>query len=109
LVEAAFADDLVDEFFLAVAALEVTIRGIVTLGEGLSVGDEFVGFTLEEVQEVGAAHAEGMVHEAVEVGFAAEGEVSLEDHAIEAGQDGDKGRGELGDERVRRLHGVLLR
>jgi hypothetical protein len=108
-VEATLPDDLPDDLFLAVAALEIPLGGVVTLGEVLGMGDEFVGFTLEEGKEVGAAHAEGMVHEAVEVGLVAEGEVSLEEDAIEAGQDGDKGRGELGDKRVRRLHGVLLR
>jgi hypothetical protein len=50
-----------------------------------------------------------VVNEAIEVGFVAEGEVSLEDHSILTTQDGDDGRSELDEERVRHLHGVLLR
>jgi hypothetical protein len=50
-----------------------------------------------------------VVDEAVEVDLVGEGEVALEDQSIRAGQNGDEGRGELGEERVRRLHGVLLR
>ena len=52
--------------------------------------------------------AEGVVDEAVKVGLVGEGEVPLEDQSIMAGQNGDEGRGELGEERVRRVHGVLL-
>jgi hypothetical protein len=68
-----------------------------------------VGFLFREGREVFALDAEGVVDEAVEVDLVGEGEVTLADQSIGAGQNGDEGRGELGEERVRRLHGVLLR
>jgi hypothetical protein len=77
-------------------------------GEVLGVGDEKFGLFFHEGEEVFTLDAEGMIDEAVEVGLVREGEVPLEDHSIMAGKGGDKGRGELGEERVRRVHGVLL-
>jgi hypothetical protein len=49
-----------------------------------------------------------MIDEAIEVSLVGEGKVSLEDDSIMATQDGDNGRGELAEKRVRRWHGVLL-
>jgi hypothetical protein len=77
-------------------------------GEVFGVGDQDFGLLLGEGGEVLAPDAEGMVHEAVEVGLVGEGEVSLEEDAIPAAENGDDGRGELDEKRVRRLHGVLL-
>jgi hypothetical protein len=108
LAQTAFVDLLLDEVFLAVASLEVDVGGTVAGGEVFGVPDEEFGFVFGEGQEVFALDAESMIDEAVEVGFVREREVSLEDHAILAAQDGDDGRGELDEKRVRRLHGVLL-
>jgi hypothetical protein len=49
-----------------------------------------------------------MIDKAVEVGLVGEGEVSLEEDAIVAAENGDDRRGELDAERVGRWHGVLL-
>jgi hypothetical protein len=81
----------------------------VAAGEVFGVCEEQFGFVLGEGQEVFALDTEGMIDEAVEVGFVREREVSLEDDSILAAQDGDDGRGELDEKSVRRLHGVLLR
>jgi hypothetical protein len=106
--EAAFPDLVLHEVFLAVASLEVEVGGAVLGGEVFGVGDQEFGLLLGEGEEVLAADAEGMVHEAVEVGLVGEGEVSLEEDAIVAAENGDDGRGEPDEKRVRRLHGVLL-
>jgi hypothetical protein len=108
LAEPACVDLLGDEVFLALASLEIDVRGVVPGCEILGVCDEEIGFFLCEGQEVLALDAEAVVNEAIEVGFIAEGEVSLEDHSILTTQDGDDGRSELDEERVRPLHGVLL-
>src|SRR5262245_58187568 len=65
--------------------------------------------SVSEGQEVFALDAEGMSDETVEVGLTGERQVALEDHSIRAGPNGAKGRGELDDERVWRVHGVRLR
>jgi len=109
LAKATFAELLLHEVFLAVATLEVDVRGPFLGGEGFGVADEKVGFFFREGQEVFALDAENMIDEAVEVGFVGEGKVALEDHSILATQNGDDGRSELDEERVRRWHGVLLR
>ena len=106
LAEAALADLLLHEVFLAVAALEVDVGGAVAGGEVLGVVDEEFGLFLHEGQEIFTLNAEGMIDEAVEVGLARERQVSPEDHSIRAGEDGDEGGGELGEERVRRVHGA---
>jgi hypothetical protein len=108
LAQTAFAELLLYQFFLAVATLEVDVRGAFPGGEGLGVADEAFGFFLGEGQDVLALDAENMIDEAVEVGLVGEGKVSLEDHSILATQNGDDGRSELDEERVRRGHGVLL-
>ena len=105
--QAAGADLLLHEVFLAMTALEVDVGGTLPGGEVFSVGDEVFGFALREGREVFALKAKGVVDEAVKVDFVGEREVSLEDQSIVAGKNGDEGRGELGEERVRR-HGVLL-
>src|SRR5262249_41405923 len=107
--EAAVADVLLHEVVRAMPPLEVDVGGGVLGGGGLGAGDEEFGFLPGEGQEVLAGDAEDMVHEAVEVGLVGEGEVPLEDKAIMAAENGDDGRGELDEERVRRVHGVLLR
>jgi hypothetical protein len=107
--EAAVADLFLDEVFLAVPALEVDVRSVVPGSEILGVFDEEIGFLLGEGEEILAFNAEGMVYEAVEVVFVGEREVSLEDDAIMAAENGDEGGVELDEEGVRRLHGVLLR
>src|SRR5262249_3220028 len=48
LSKAAVADGLVDEFLLAVAALEVVVGGLVLLGELLGMVNELLGFLLQE-------------------------------------------------------------
>ena len=63
---------------------------------------------LHEGQEIFTLDAEGMINKAVKVGLSGDREMSLEDYAIMAGKNGDDGRGELDEERVRRVHGVLL-
>jgi hypothetical protein len=68
---------------------------------GLSVTYEGGGHATREDKAI-------IVHEAVEVGLVGEGEVSLEEDAILAAENGDDGRGELDEKRVRRLHGLLL-
>jgi hypothetical protein len=106
--EAACADLLPDEVFLAMTSLEVDVRSVVPGSEILGVCDEEFGFFLCEGQEIFALDAEAVVNEAIEVGFVGEGKVSLKDHSILATQDGDDGRSELDEERVGRWHGVLL-
>jgi hypothetical protein len=51
---------------------------------------------------------DGMVHEAVEVVFVGKRKVPLEDDAIMVAENGDDGVGELDEEGVGRLHGVLF-
>ena len=51
---------------------------------------------------------ENVIDEAVEAAFAAEGEVALEDHAIEAADHGCNIRGEVGDEVVVGPYSILL-
>jgi len=97
-----------DEVFLAVASLEIDERSTLLGGEVFGVCNEEFGFFLGEVQEIFALDAEGMIDEAIEVGFVREREVSLEDHSIMAAKNGDDGGGELDEKRVRRMHGVLL-
>jgi hypothetical protein len=109
LAETAFADLLLDEVFLAVASLKIDVRGVVADGEVFGVCDKEFGFFLREGQEIFALEAEAMIDEAVEVGLVGEGQVPFEDEAIMAAENGDNGRGELDEESVRRLHGVLLR
>jgi hypothetical protein len=100
---------LLDEIFLAVPTLHVDVGAAVLGGEALGACDEQFGLFGREGEEVFALDAEGVVHEAVEVVFVGEGEVSLEDDAIMAAENGDDGGGELDEEGVARLHGVLLR
>jgi hypothetical protein len=107
--EPAVADGLLHQGFLAMLALEVEVGGALLRSGGPGMGDEFSGFAFQEGQEVGAAPAEDTIHEAVEVRLVATGQMPLEDHAIQAGQNSDKGSSKLGDQRIRRLHGVLLR
>ncbi len=90
-MEAAVADGLLHQRFLAKPALEVLVGRLLQRGERFGVRDEFVGFAFEEGKGVGAAHAEDAIHEAVEVLLAAERQMSFDDHAIKAGQDGDNG------------------
>jgi hypothetical protein len=109
LAETTFADLLLHEVFLAVASLEIDERSTLLGGEVFGVCNEAFGFVLGEGQEIFALDAEGMIDEAVKVGFVGEREVSLEDHSIMAAKNGDGGGGELDEKRVRRMHGVLLR
>src|SRR5262249_47434310 len=109
LAEAPVADGLLDDLLLSVAALEVVVGGLVLLGELLGVVNELVGFLLQPREEVLARDAEDAVHEAVEVGLAAEGQVAFEDDSIGAGEDAEEGRSELDEERAGAVHGVLLR
>src|SRR5262249_7275209 len=108
LAEAALADDLLDQVFLAVLALQVVVGGLVLRGELFAVRDEDFGLLFQEIQEVGAAQAEGAVHKTVEVGFTEKGQMAFEDHAIKAREGGDKGSGKLGEKGIRCLHGVRL-
>jgi len=108
LAQAARADLLLDEVFLAVVPLEVLVRGAVLGGEVFGVANDECGFFLREDQEIFTLDAEGMINKAVKVGLIGEREMSLEDYAIMAGKNGDDGRGELDEKRVRRWHGVLL-
>jgi hypothetical protein len=97
-----------DEGLLALTPLEVVVGGLLLGGELLGVLDELLGFLLQPGKEVFAGDAEDTVHKAVEVGLAAERQMSFEDDSIRAGEDGDEGRSELDDERIRVAHGVLL-
>src|SRR5262249_6737146 len=105
LAQAAFADLLLHQVFLAVAPLKIDVGSIVVGGELFGVRDETLRFALGEGQEVFASDAEGMIDEALKVGLVGDGEVALEADAILAAENGDAGRGELDEERVRRLHG----
>jgi hypothetical protein len=99
---------LLDEVFLAMASLEVDVRGALAGGDVFGVCDEKFGFFLREGQEIFALDAEDMIDEAVEVGLVGERQVSLEDDSIMAAKSGDDGGSKLDEERVGRLHGVLL-
>jgi hypothetical protein len=106
--EATLTDLLLDEVFFTDVPLEVEVGGAVLGGEVLGAGDEKFGFFCRKGEEVFAFDAEGMINEAVEVGFSGEREVPLEDHSIVTTENSDKGRSELDEESVRRCHGVLL-
>src|SRR5262249_47948328 len=102
------ADGLLDQVFLAVLALQVVVGGLELRGALFAVRDEDFGLLFQEIQEVGAAQAEGAVHKTVEVGFTEKGQMAFEDHAIKAREGGDKGSGKLGEKGIRCLHGVRL-
>ena len=61
-----------------------------------------------EGHEVGAADLKDVVDELLKSRTVVEGEVALEDDAVEAREHGDDQAGKLGDEARQRLHGVLL-
>jgi hypothetical protein len=108
LAEPAFADLLLDEVFLAGMSLEVKVRGPFLGGEVFGMSNEEFGFFFQEREEIFTLDAEGMIDEAIKVGFVGEREVSLEDHSIMATENGDDGRSELDEKSVLRGHGVLL-
>ena len=68
--------------------------------------DEHLGLPLDEGKEILAAHLEAAIDPAVEVGVAAEGQVTLENDSIMAAENGYNGVSES-LVKVRR-HGVLL-
>ena len=103
------SQELVDELVLAVGALEVVVLGAGLLGQALGVIDQGFGLFLGEVHEVAASDLEDMVDEPFEGRSVGDGQIALEDDAVEAGEHGDDQVGKLGDEARQRLHGVLLR
>jgi hypothetical protein len=106
--QAAVADDLLNQILFAMGTLEVVVGSVVLGSETLSVGNELLGFLLQEGDKVLAGNAESMIHEGVETPFIAKGEMPLEEDSIGAGENGDDGRSELDEKRIGRIHGVLL-
>src|SRR5262249_5907547 len=103
------SQDLIDQLVLAMGPLKEAVFDAGLLGHPLGVVDHGVGLILGEGHEVAPSDLENVVDEAFEGWPIADGEVALEDHAVEAGEHGDDHAGKLGDEARQRLHGVLLR
>src|SRR5262249_32517019 len=83
------AQDLIDEPVLAVGPPEEAVFDAGLLGRSLGAVDQGLGLTLGEGHEVAAADLEDAVDEALEGRPIGDGEVALEDDAIEAGEHGD--------------------
>ena len=71
--------------------------------------DQVLGLLLGERHEVAPPDSEDMIDEPLERRPLGDGQLALEDDAVEAGEHGDDQLGKLGDEARQRLHGVVLR
>jgi hypothetical protein len=103
------AQDLIDELVLAMGALEEAVFDAGLLGRSPGAVDQGLGLLLGELHELAPPDLEDVVDVALEGRPIGDGEVPLEDDAIEAGEHGDDQAGKLGGEARQRLHGVLLR
>ena len=101
-------EEVVDEFLLVGAVLEVAVDGPGLSGQLLGMVDEFAGLELDERQEVLASQFESAVDPATEVVIAAEGEIALENDSIVALKGGYNRIGESLRKAEVRRHGVLL-
>ena len=103
------SQDLIDQLVLAMGPLKEAVFDAGFLGHPLGVVDDGVGLFLGEGHEVASSDLEDVVDEALEGRPIGDGQVALEEDAIEAGEHGDDQAGKLGDEARQRLHGVLRR
>jgi hypothetical protein len=100
--------DPVDQAFLVVLALEITVRRARVVGHLLSVFDQLLRHPLHLGQEVLSGDSQTPVDEGVQVFVPSEGEVALENQAVVTGQSGYNGTSKLCQKRTDGFHGVLL-
>ena len=104
------ADEVLGPLILAELAGAIHVGAAGLLRPVLGVCDQAVGrLGCHGFQEVGAADFQDAINEVFEFAGSCQGEMALEDDAVEAGEHGDDQAGKLGDEARQRLHGVLLR
>jgi hypothetical protein len=104
------AHEVLGPLVLAELAGAINVGASALLRLVLGMGDQVVGvLRSQRLHEVGAAHFQDAIDEVLEFATSRQGEMALEDDAVEAGERSDDQVGKLGDEARQRLHGVLLR
>ena len=104
------ADEIVSPLVLAELASAIEVGAAVFPSPFLSMLDEAIGVLgCQGFHELGAADVQDAIDEVFQFAGSRQGQMTLEDDAVETGEHGDDQACKLGDEARQRLHGVLLR
>ena len=108
--DALVSDEVVGPLVLAELAGAIRVGAAGLLRPVLGMRDQAIGVLgCQGLHEVATADLQDAVDEVLEFAGGGQGQMALEDDAVEAGEHGDDEAGKLGDEARQRLHGVLLR